>query len=405
MKALRFNVNVPLFIALKFLGAANKKLYYQGRLATVKLVDIPEPVLPGPDWVKIKTHVCGFCASDLNLIFLKDSPTASPFSSFPCVLGHELSGEIIETGGDIKNFKKGDRVTVAPHLSCVTRGIHPVCPACASGRVGNCENVAEGNLAPGMFIGICKDANGGFAPYMVAHESQLFKLPTEIPDEEGAMIEPLSVALQTVLDNRPNPGDQALVIGCGVIGSLVVQSLRAVEPKCKITVSEPSKFHAQLAKKCGADEVITDGDLFGNAVRITGARRYKPMLGKDILMGGFNRIYDCVGNTQTLTLAMRCLAVEGVLSVVGIGHDVKLDLTPLWLKLQNIRGVLGYGFADFEGRRQHVFEAAIGLVADKRVKLNEMMTHKFSIDQYAELIETNMAKQKHQVIKSAVSFQ
>jgi (R,R)-butanediol dehydrogenase/meso-butanediol dehydrogenase/diacetyl reductase len=218
------------------------------------------------------------------------------------------------------------------------------------------------------------------------------------------MIEPLSVALQTVLDNRPSPGDHALVIGCGVIGNLVVQSLRTIEPKCKITVVEPSKFHAQLAKDAGADEIITDGDVFGNAVRITGARRYKPMLGKDILMGGFNRIYDCVGNTQTLTIAMRCLAVEGVLSVVGIGHDVKLDLTPLWLKLQTLRGVLGYGFMDFEGRRQHVFEAAISMVAANRVKLKGMMTHKFTIDQYAELIETNMAKQKHNVIKSAVSF-
>jgi threonine dehydrogenase-like Zn-dependent dehydrogenase len=68
-------------------------------------------------------------------------------------------------------------------------------------------------------------------------------------------------------------------------------------------------------------ELITDGDLFGNAVRIIRAKRYKPMLGKDILMGGFNRVYDCVGNTETLTLATRCLAVEGVLSVLGIGHD------------------------------------------------------------------------------------
>lgn len=404
MKALRFNISVPHFIALKALGALNKKLYYQGILAAIKLEDIPEPKLPGPDWVKIKTHLCGFCASDLNLIFLKDSPTASPFGSFPCVLGHELSGEIIETGENIKNLGKGDMVTIAPHLSCATRGIDPVCPACASGRVGNCENFAEGTLSPGMFTGICRDINGGFAPYVVAHESQVFPLSPGISAEEGAMIEPLSVALQTVLDNRPRHGDHALVIGCGVIGSLLVQCLRALEPACKITASEPSPFHAKLAQWSGADEIIKDGDLFSHTTRITGARRYKPLLGKDILMGGFNRIYDCVGNTQTLTYAMRCLAVEGVLSVVGIGHDVKLDLTPLWLKLQTLRGVLAYGCVDFEGKRQHVFEAAMGMVADSRVKLQGMMTHKFSIDQYTKLIETNMAKQKHNVIKTAVSF-
>jgi len=404
MKALRFNISIPRFIILKALGTVYKKIYYQGKLATLKLEDVPEPQLPGPDWVKIKTHLCGFCASDLNLIFLKDSPTASPFGSFPCVLGHELSGEIIETGHDIKNFKEGDIVTIAPHLSCATRGIAPVCRACAAGRVGNCENFAEGSLAPGMFTGICKDINGGFAPYMTAHESQVFKLPQGISLEEGAMIEPLSVALQTVLDNRPDPSDQVLVIGCGVIGSLMVQSLRALEPRCRIAVMEPSPFHVKLAGWSGADEIIKDGDIFTNAVRITGARRYKPLLGKDILMGGFKRIYDCVGNTRTLTLAMRSLAVEGILSVVGIGHDVKLDLTPLWLKLQTLRGVLGYGFADFEGKRRHVFEAAIGLVADNRVKLRGLMTHKFKIDEYVKLIETNMAKQKHNVIKTAVSF-
>ncbi len=404
MKALRFHLSIPRYLALKALGAVNKKLFYQGKLATLKLDDIPEPVLPGPDWVKIKIRLCGFCASDLNLIFLKDSPTASPFCSFPCVIGHEISGEIVEVGKDIKNFIVGDRVTVAPHLSCVTRGISPVCRACASGRVGNCENFAEGKLSPGMFIGICRDLNGGFAPYMVAHESQLFKLPPEISDEEGVLIEPLSVALQAVLDNRPRPGHHALVIGCGVIGSLVVQCLRAVEPKCRITVLEPSKFHSKLAETSGAHHVITGGDVFDHAVRITGAKRYKPMLGKDILMGGFNRIYDCVANTRTLTLAMRCLAVEGVLSVVGIGHNVKLDLTPLWLKLQCLRGVLEYGFAEFEGKRQHVFESAIGLVAEKRVNLRHMITHRFSLDQYATLIETNMAKQKHQMIKSVVNF-
>lgn len=90
MKALQFSVSIPQYLALKILGSLHRRFYLSGGLATIKLVDIPEPVLPSPEWVKIKTRLCGFCASDLNLIFLKDSPTASPFTSFPCVLGHEI---------------------------------------------------------------------------------------------------------------------------------------------------------------------------------------------------------------------------------------------------------------------------------------------------------------------------
>jgi threonine dehydrogenase-like Zn-dependent dehydrogenase len=85
MKALQFSVSILQWIVLKALGRLNRKVYYKGPLAAVKLVDIPEPVLPSEKWVKIETLMCGFCASDLNLILLKESPTASPFTSFPCV--------------------------------------------------------------------------------------------------------------------------------------------------------------------------------------------------------------------------------------------------------------------------------------------------------------------------------
>ncbi len=77
MKALQFSVTVPQFAALKVLGSMSRRFYYQGPLATIRLVDIPEPTLPSPDWVKLRTFVCGFCGSDVNLILLRDSPTVT----------------------------------------------------------------------------------------------------------------------------------------------------------------------------------------------------------------------------------------------------------------------------------------------------------------------------------------
>lgn len=404
MKALQFSVTVPQFAVLSVLGRLSRRFYYEGPLATIRLADAPEPTLPSPDWVKIRTLMCGLCGSDVSLIFLRDSPTASPFTSFPCTIGHEFCGEIVEVGKNIEGIKAGELVTVAPHLSCVTRGIGTECRACSMRRPANCENFAEGDVSPGLFVGICRDLGGGFAPYLVAHKSQVFNLHQGISPKEGAMIEPLAVTLQAVLDNTPTGDDHVLIIGGGVIGNLIVQSIRALGIDCSITVAEPSRFHAEMASQAGANHLIIDGDILRNAVRITGAKAYKPMLGEKILMGGFTKIFDTVASAQTLNASMRVLRMSGVLSVVGIGKEAKIDLTPLWLKLQTIKGVYCFGYTDVRGKREHIFEMAIDFVKQKRVSLEPMVTHTFSLEDYREMIEVNLHKGKYKAVKTMVSF-
>ena len=404
MKALRFSVSVPQYAALMALGRVWRRLYYQGPLATIRLADVPEPELPSDDWLKIKTRVCGFCGSDFNLVFLRDSPTATPFTSFPCTLGHELCGEVVEVGRNVDGLEAGDVVTIAPTLDCSVRGIEPRCRSCQVGRPSNCENFAEGDLSPGMLTGLCRDVGGGFAPYLVAHKSQVFRLPGELSDRDGAMIEPLAVAVQTVLDNRPDRGEQVLVVGGGVIGNLIVQAIRALQPDCYVTVSEPSPFHADLASRAGADHLITDGNIVNHTQRITGAAAYRPALGKDILMGGFSRIFDTVASRETLDASMRSLRTGGALSVVGIGKESMTDLTPLWLKLQTVKGVYCYGYTDALGERKHLFDIAIDLVKQRRVALAPMVTHEFSIDEYRQMIKVNLHKRKYRALKTVVSF-
>ncbi len=404
MKALQFNVNVPKFAAAKILRTFfGKQVFYKGPVKTISLVDIPEPKLPTPDWVKIKTIYCGFCGSDLNLILLHDSPSASPFTSFPCVTGHEIVGEIVDTGTGVEGFKAGDMVTLNPGLGCEARGITPVCPSCRAGRA-SCENFANGNLPPGMFVGINQGINGGFAPLMTAHKSQLFKVPDGMSPETAVITEPVSVALQAVLDNLPEENEKILVVGGGVIGNLIIQSLRALVPGCSISVIEPSSFAADLAKKAGADEVIPSKKAFKQTARITGAKIYKPMIGMDIAMGGFDKIYDTVAAKTTLNLSMRLLTAMGTLSIVGIGGDVKLDLTPLWLKLQTIKGVYGYGYTEFNGKRQHVFEIAMDLMNQDKIQAENIVTHKFALEDYEQMIEVNLNKQKHRAMKTIVAF-
>lgn len=405
MQALQFNVNVPKFILAKSLRALfGNKVFYSGIAKTIQIVNIPEPDLPAQDWVKIKTIHCGFCGSDLNLILLHDSPTASPFTSFPCVTGHELVGEIVETGSDVPGICIGDRVAVNPILACETRGISPVCASCHAGRPGNCENFANGRLPPGMFIGINSGVNGGFAPFVTAHKSQIYRIPDEIGWEDAVMTEPVSVALQAVYDNLPQEKEKLLVIGGGVIGNLIVQSIRAIAPSCHISVIEPSAFAAETALACGADEIIPLKKVFTQTALTTGAAVYKPMLGQKIAMGGFHRIYDTVGNAATLNRSMRILKASGTLSVVGIGGDVKLDLTPLWLKLQTVKGVYAYGLVDYRKKRCHVFEAALDLMKEKKIAAGRLVTHKFRLEDYCGMIEVNLQKGKHRAIKTVVDF-
>ena len=404
MKALQFSVTVPQYITLKALGMFSRKAYYKGPLAAVKLVDIPEPELPSEEWGRIETLMCGFCASDLNLIFLKESPSASPFTSFPCIIGHEICGRIAAVGSSVNHVKPGDVVTVSPALNCATRQIDPVCPACNQGMVANCENYAGGALAPGMIIGLCTDTGGGFAPHFVAHQSQIFKLPPEITPGQGVLIEPLSVGLQAVYSNMPINGDKVLIIGSGVIGAMVLKAIRALDLDCSVAVADPSAFAADLARKAGADNIIIDKDVADAAVQITGAVSHKPMLGEDILMGGFDRIYDTVGSPKTLNTAMRCLKAGGTISQVGLWHDVKLDLTPLWLKQQTLKGVYGCGYAHYKDAWLHMFDIALDLVRERKVELDDMITHRFELDNFEEMIEVNLSKEKHKAVKTAVSF-
>lgn len=405
MKALLFNVTVPRFIAAKAFGFLfGKKSFYRGPARTVRLADVPEPRIPSPEWVKIVTHYCGFCGSDLNLMLLHDSPTASPFTSFPCVFGHEIVGEIEETGQSVKGFKRGDRVAVMPILGCETRGISPLCPPCSEGRSSNCENFAEGNLPPGMFTGINSGVNGGFSPVIVAHKSQLFLVPDRLSSESAVMTEPVAVALQTVFDNMPRRNEKVLVIGGGVIGNLVVQSIRALAPGCRISVIEPSPFAKELCYTAGADDVFSPGETESKTTEITGAKFYTPLLGMKIATGGFHRIYDTVGNAATMNMGLRILAAMGTLSMVGIAGDIKLDLTPLWLKLQTIKGVYAYGTVRHNGKLRHVFDIALDLMAKKKINAEQLVTHKFPIDEYHTMIDVNIHKAAHRAVKTVVSF-
>ncbi len=399
MKALQFNVTVPQWIALKSIGVFSERVFYKSPIGTLKLVEIPAPEPINNNWAIVKTRYCGFCGSDFNLILLHDSPMASPFTSFPCIIGHEVCGTIEEPGNT--GFKKGQRVVINPMLSCAVRQL-PLCPSCQKGRPANCENFANGTIAPGMFTGICKDINGGFAEYLPAHSAQLFAIPDTISDKMAVLVEPFSVALQAIYDNMPHNSDTICIIGCGVIGLMLIRALRALNCKAKVAVIEPSKFHRQKALSYGADDVL-QGDLLKHAALYTDGKVYTPMFGPKIMQGGFDRVFDTVGSTKTFSLAINIARAGGQISLVGITNKLSYDPTPLWLKLLTIKSVYGYGFIREGSKTKHIFEKSLELMK-KMPDIETMVTHTFSIEQYKEMIEVNQSKGLYKAIKTAVVF-
>ena len=149
MKALVFDVKIEEIIHLIQEARDNKEAYL-GEHSPISLQEIPDARVQFPDWVVIKTHLCGICGSDYKQVFIDfeniDSPLAG-VASFPQVMGHEVVGTLAELGPEVRGRKIGERVVLNPWLTCAPRGIAPVCEACADGQYSLCVNFRRGRLA------------------------------------------------------------------------------------------------------------------------------------------------------------------------------------------------------------------------------------------------------------------
>src|SRR6266481_9768337 len=141
MRALVCELSVPRQVVTSLLGRIDKRFFF-GPFSPATLRELPEPELPAPDWVTIRTRLCGICGSDYKQVFLNgsmDNPMTSVIS-FPQVLGHEVLGTVERVGAAVKHRRVGDRVVLNPWLSCGPRGFTEPCAACAQGDFSICEN-------------------------------------------------------------------------------------------------------------------------------------------------------------------------------------------------------------------------------------------------------------------------
>jgi len=408
MKAIRFNASIPRYASTMALGRIKKDAFYRGPLATTYMEDIPEPTLINENWVKIRTIYGGVCGSDINLIFLKETPYTEPFATMPFTLGHENVGRIVEVGCNVGGFFLGDRVVMDPMLACAARDIDPPCENCSRGDFSQCLNLREGTLPPGFYSGLGGIPGGSWSEYFLAHQSQLVTIPETMSDEQALMLEALSICVHSVMRNVPENGQTAVVYGCGVIGMLTIASLKALAPDCRLVVIARYPFQAEVARDFGAEEIIMQReveDLYGEVARLTGAHVLKPMIGGKHLNGGPDITFDCVGHKETMDGAFRMTRSGGKVVMIGaIGIANGVDWTPVWFKELTIRGTLCSSTDTFEGKTLRTFEWARDLICGGQINVDHLLTHVWELDRYVQMIETATSKGSSGCIKQAFKF-
>jgi threonine dehydrogenase-like Zn-dependent dehydrogenase len=186
----------------------------------MRLEEREEPHPKRDGWVMAKTRLTGICGSDAKQVFsdFGEDFTDSALNSYftvPTVLGHEVVADVVELGPNVTRLEVGQRVVLNPWLTCVPRGISPICGSCAAGDLSQCWHFTQGPIAAGIHTGTSSDAPGGFAEYLPAHESMLFPIPDSISDEAAVIADPFAVSLHSVTRNPPPPGARCLSMAVG----------------------------------------------------------------------------------------------------------------------------------------------------------------------------------------------
>ncbi|MDO4269499.1 MAG: galactitol-1-phosphate 5-dehydrogenase [Eubacteriales bacterium] len=250
--------------------------------------DVPVPEI-GADDVLVRVKACAICGSDVHG-YDGSSGRRRP----PVIMGHEAAGVIERTGGNVTDYAPGDRVTFDSTEYCGT------CYYCRKGMVNLCENRRVLGVSCGEY-----NRDGAMAEYIAVPQRILYRLPDAVTFQQAAMVEPLSIAVHAVNMSPLRLGDKAVVVGCGTIGLLLIQTLKAAG--CGAVVAlDVDEGKLALARRLGATETVnTAREDAPECVRaLTGGR-------------GADLAFEAVGVSQTFNIALDCARKGGGVVLVG----------------------------------------------------------------------------------------
>lgn len=291
----------------------------------VEIQDLPAPQ-PKPNEVLLRVRAVGICGSDLDG-FLGKSRKRIP----PLVLGHEFSGEIVQVGDEVRNFRVGDAVAVFPLVACGE------CRYCRADRHQICPNRKVYGL----------DFHGGLAEYVSAPGQCLFRMPRGMSYLEGALVEPLANAIHALERCSPVKGRTGLVYGAGPIGMLAFWVAKHFGAR-RVAVVDLNAHRLARLEELGADRVIdaTQKDPVKSMAEWTEGQ-------------GVDFAVDAVGEAICRQNVVACLAPGGIAVWIGLSGDLcEMDARTIVTREIEIRGSYAYGLADFR-RAMSIMEQKI----------------------------------------------
>ena len=317
--------------------------------------EIAKPV-PGPNEVVARVRAISICGTDAHLI-AGHYPGFWP-PSFPFTPGHEWAGELVEVSPEAESlgWSVGDRVCGTSHDACGN------CQKCVEGRYNLCENY--GNMDVHRQYG--HNYQGAFAEYVLHGVKSIFRLPDDMDFSTGAVIDPASIALHTANRGGVRPGDTAVVFGPGPVGLLVADACRARGAARVIVVGRGQRL--EQAAAMGNETVdFEKTDVVACIKKVTDNH------GADVIL-------DCAGVADTFQWSIPALRKGGRIAAVGIPVDeVKLDFQEFVLYEKELVGVRATA-----GEMRHV----LPLVANGTIRAKDLITHHFSLDDFAEALAT-----------------
>ncbi|WP_080872966.1 zinc-binding dehydrogenase [Oceanobacillus timonensis] len=305
--------------------------------------DVEEPVVSSYQ-VKIKVAYAGICGSDIHTYEGHYKVAA------PVTLGHEFSGEIVETGEGVTHFKAGDRVT-----SETTFYICGECRYCQSGDYNLCNRRK----------GLGSQINGGFAKYLIAHEESLHHLPRELDDRSAAMTEPLACTYHAIQKTGIREGDLVVVLGPGPIGLLAAQVAKSQDATVLIAGLTNDQVRLDKAQEVGIDYVINlqKENLKDKVNALTDG------YGTDVLL-------ECSGSIHAANQGLDLLRKKGHYAQIGIFSEaqVPFDMEKVIQKEIQVVGSRSQKSADWG--------PSIQLMKEGKVNAKSLVTHEYSINQW-----------------------
>lgn len=399
MRTIYVDKNIPRVLLTKFISPRWPGFVWTP-FSSVVVADLPDPPLPGPRWLRVRNEMCGICASDLSLLFVHADPAIAP-AALPAsnrfYLGHESVGRVTQVGAGVTGFKVGERVVMNTHFegaNCQALEIEPACRYCAEGETHFCEN----NSQPWLGVG------GGFSDSYVTHETSILSCPNDISNDQAVLAEPMAVAIHGVMRYPPPGGGCVLVIGAGIIGLSTVMAIHALFPSCEITALARYPHQQAMAERLGARHILTGREDYAAIARLTGGKSFSAPLNKGIVTGGFDTIYDCVANAQTVNDSLRWVRALGTVVMIGsyLAPMRKVDLTPVWYSQVNLVGTYAKSSSEWQGCRRYDYDWVFGFFRDGRFQSEGLITHRFQMEEYKQAFTVALSKGRMRAIKVVI---